>query len=93
MRFETKTTAFVFIGTHRDLTNARVEGSEFARYLPGVYARVWQVVHSCMSALLGRQALPALQPVLCHSAPRAMAYPDARTAGLTPHMAAGQRLG
>jgi hypothetical protein len=93
MRFETTTTAFVFVGTHRDRTNARVAGSEFARYLPGVCARVWLAVHAGMSALLGKQRMPALQPVLCLSAPRAMAYSDARIAGLTPHIAAGQRLG
>ena len=48
MRFETTTTAFEFIGTHRDRTNARVEGSEFARYLPKVCARAWLAVHSCI---------------------------------------------
>ena len=91
MRFETKTTAFVF-GTYRDRTNARVEGLDSALFLPGICARVWQAVHSCMFALLGRHHLPAMQPVLCHSTPCPMAYPGARIAGLEPQLA-GQQLG
>jgi hypothetical protein len=91
MRFETKTTAFVFVGTYRDRTNARVEGSVSARFLPAVHARVWQAVHLCMAMLQGRH-LPALQPVLCPSTPPTVAYPCAGIAELMPRLN-GPRLG
>jgi hypothetical protein len=93
MRYETTTTAFVYFGSHRDGTNARVEGSVSARFLPGIYARVWQAVHSCMLMLQGRHSVPAMQPVLCLSAPCPMAYPGTGIAELTPRLAAGKRLG
>jgi len=93
MRYETTTTAFVYFGTYRDRTNARVGGSVSARFLPGIYARVWQAVHSCMLMLQGRHYVPAMQPVLCLSAPCSMAHPGTGIAELTPRFAAGKRLG
>ena len=92
MRFETKTTAFVFVGSPREHTNARVEDSVYARFLPGICARVWHAVHSCMAMLQGRH-VPALQPVLCLSAPSIVAYPCARSAARQLRMAVGPQLG